>query len=56
MFSHNVSALLIHLVKDGRIVMGGGDEILRSIMVCHDGQVVLPQAAQSPGQPQPKSQ
>jgi NAD(P) transhydrogenase subunit alpha len=56
MFSHNVSALLTHLVKDGRIVMGGGDEILRSITVCHDGQVVLPQAAQSPGQPQPKSQ
>lgn len=56
MFSRNVSALLAHLVKDGRMVMGSGDEILRSIMVCHDGQVVHPQVAQLLAQAQPKSQ
>jgi hypothetical protein len=34
--------------------MGGGDEILRSILVCHEGKVTHPQVAGLLGQAQPQ--
>jgi NAD(P) transhydrogenase subunit alpha len=40
MFSRNVTDLLKHLTKDGKIVIDTADEITRETLVCHRGEIV----------------
>lgn len=40
MFAHNVYNLVDYLVKDGEIKLDYSDEIVRSIVVTHDGEIV----------------
>jgi len=44
-YSHNISALLLHLVKDGAIVVDPQDEIQAGVLVTHAGAVVHPGTA-----------
>jgi H+-translocating NAD(P) transhydrogenase subunit alpha len=44
-YSRNISALLLHLVKDGSLVIDTSDEIQAGVVVCHDGTVVHPAVA-----------
>ena len=39
MFARNVSAFLLHLVKDGKMQLNLQDEITRETLVTHDGEV-----------------
>jgi len=40
MFSRNVTAFLEHVVRDGRLVTEGDDEIVRGTLVAHGGRMV----------------
>jgi NAD(P) transhydrogenase subunit alpha len=40
MYARNVSAFLIHLVKDGKLQMNLDDEIIRDTLLTRDGEVV----------------
>jgi NAD(P) transhydrogenase subunit alpha len=40
MYARNVSALLLHLVKDGRLNLDFEDEITAGAVITHDGRVV----------------
>jgi NAD(P) transhydrogenase subunit alpha len=40
MYARNVSAFLLHLVKDGRLELNLEDEIVRETMLTHGGEVV----------------
>jgi NAD(P) transhydrogenase subunit alpha len=40
MYARNVSAFLLHLVKDGRLELNLEDEIVRETMLTHSGEVV----------------
>lgn len=40
MFAHNVYNLVNYLVRDGRVVLDTDDEITRSILVTHEGEIV----------------
>jgi NAD(P) transhydrogenase subunit alpha len=40
MFARNVSAFLLHLVKDGKLQLNMEDEIVRETMLTHGGEVV----------------
>jgi NAD(P) transhydrogenase subunit alpha len=40
MYARNLSAFLIHLVKDGKLRLDPSDEIIRETLLTHDGQVV----------------
>jgi H+-translocating NAD(P) transhydrogenase subunit alpha len=40
MFAKNVSAFLLHLVKDGKVNLNLQDEIVRETLVTHNGEVV----------------
>ncbi len=40
MYARNVSALLLHLVKDGELALDFADEITAGAVITHDGQVV----------------
>jgi NAD(P) transhydrogenase subunit alpha len=40
MYSRNVQTLLLHLVKDGKLVLDFEDEITRETCVCHAGRVL----------------
>ncbi len=46
MYSSNVSALLKLLVKDGRIAVDTGDEIIRETLVTHKDDVVHPRVSE----------
>ena len=39
-YARNISALLLHLVKDGRIGFDREDEIVRGSLITHEGEVV----------------
>jgi NAD(P) transhydrogenase subunit alpha len=39
LYSRNVTALLLHLVKDGKLALDFDDEITRSACLIHDGKV-----------------
>ncbi|HYL86197.1 MAG TPA: Re/Si-specific NAD(P)(+) transhydrogenase subunit alpha [Candidatus Angelobacter sp.] len=39
MYARNLSAFLLHLVKDGKLQLNLEDEIVRETMLTHDGQV-----------------
>jgi NAD(P) transhydrogenase subunit alpha len=51
MYSRNVSALLLHLVKDGALRFDFDDEITRETCVTHDGRVTY--GAAPPTSPAP---
>jgi NAD(P) transhydrogenase subunit alpha len=40
MYARNVAAFLVHLTKDGKIVINAEDEITRETLVTHGGEVV----------------
>jgi NAD(P) transhydrogenase subunit alpha len=42
MYARNVSALLLHLVKEGKLVLDFDDEITAGAVITHDGAVVHP--------------
>lgn len=44
-YSHNISALLLHLVRDGAVVVEPEDEIQAGVLVAHGGAVVHPGTA-----------
>jgi H+-translocating NAD(P) transhydrogenase subunit alpha len=46
-YSRNMSALLLHMVRDGALVIDTSDEIQAGVVVTHDGTVVHPAAAQA---------
>ncbi len=43
--ARNISALLLHLVKDGALVIDPTDEIQAGVVITHDGAVVQPATA-----------
>jgi NAD(P) transhydrogenase subunit alpha len=49
MFSKNVMAFLLNLLKDGRIQLNRDDEIVRETLVTNDGQVVHPRVREALG-------
>jgi H+-translocating NAD(P) transhydrogenase subunit alpha len=40
MYARNVSAFLLHLVKDGKVQLNLNDEIIRETLVTHEGEIV----------------
>jgi NAD(P) transhydrogenase subunit alpha len=40
MYAKNLSAFLLHLVKDGSVRLDRGDEIIRDTLLTHDGAIV----------------
>jgi NAD(P) transhydrogenase subunit alpha len=40
MYARNVTAFLIHLVKDGKLALNTADEIIRDTLLTHGGEVV----------------
>ncbi len=52
-YSRNISALLLHLTKDGALAIDTGDEIQAGVVVAYGGQVVHPGVAGLLGQPAP---
>ncbi|NNF84426.1 MAG: NAD(P)(+) transhydrogenase (Re/Si-specific) subunit alpha, partial [Deltaproteobacteria bacterium] len=42
MYAKNAAALLLHLVKDGNLLLDSEDEITRETLVAHGGDVVHP--------------
>jgi NAD(P) transhydrogenase subunit alpha len=40
MYARNLTAFLLHLVKDGKIRTDGDDEIIRDTLLTRDGQIV----------------
>jgi len=53
MFARNVSAFLLHLVKDGKAQMDLQDEIIRETLVTRDGEVVNARVREFFGMPAP---
>jgi NAD(P) transhydrogenase subunit alpha len=51
MFSKNVTNLLVHLTKDGRLDLNMDDEITRGTLAVRDGQVVHPRLRELLGLP-----
>ena len=41
-YSRNVASLLLHLVRDGRLVIDPTDEIQAGVLVTHDGRIIRP--------------
>jgi hypothetical protein len=39
-YSRNISALLLHLTKDGALAIDTGDDIQAGVVITHDGRVV----------------
>jgi len=42
MYARNLSAFLLHMVKDGRLQLDANDEIIRETLLTRDGEVVNP--------------
>jgi len=53
MFARNVSAFLLHLVKDGKAQMDLQDEIIRETLVTRDGELVNARVREFFGMPAP---
>lgn len=47
MYARNITTFLLHLVKDGRLVIDPADEITRETLVARDGQVVHPRVLEA---------
>jgi len=39
-YSRNISAVLLHLTRDGALAIDTGDEIQAGVVIAHDGRVV----------------
>jgi proton-translocating NAD(P)+ transhydrogenase subunit alpha len=44
-YSRNISAMLLHLTRDGALAIDTGDEIQAGVVIAHDGAVVHPGVA-----------
>ncbi len=44
-YSRNISALLLHLIRNGELAIDTGDEIQAGVVIAHDGAVVHPGVA-----------
>lgn len=44
-YSRNISAMLLHLTRDGTLAIDTGDEIQAGVVIAHDGAVVHPDVA-----------
>jgi len=42
MYARNLSAFLLHLVKDGRLALDRDDDIVRETLLTHRGELVNP--------------
>lgn len=51
MFARNVSTFLLHLVRDGQMVLDRTDEITRGTLATHDGEVTHPRVREALGLP-----
>ena len=40
MYARNLTAFLLHLVKDGKVRLHDDDEIIHDTLVTHDGEIV----------------
>lgn len=49
MFANNIYNLVKYLTKDGKIVLDTSDEIVSSILVCRDGEIVHAGAKEAMG-------
>jgi H+-translocating NAD(P) transhydrogenase subunit alpha len=49
MYSRNVSALLLYLVKDGSLAIDRSDDLQQGIVVTHEGRVVHPALSSAAG-------
>jgi H+-translocating NAD(P) transhydrogenase subunit alpha len=45
MYSRNIEALVLHIVKDGELNIDGGDEIVRECLVTAGGEIVHPRVS-----------
>jgi NAD(P) transhydrogenase subunit alpha len=44
-YSRNISALVLHMTRDGTLVIDTEDEIQAGVVVTHDGAVIHPALA-----------
>jgi proton-translocating NAD(P)+ transhydrogenase subunit alpha len=44
-YARNISALVLHLLSEGRLAIDLDDEIQRGVVITHDGSVVQPATA-----------
>ena len=51
MYAKNVTSFLLHLVKDGKLVLDPADEITRETLVSREGDVVHPRVREALGLP-----
>lgn len=51
MYAKNAAAFLLHLVKDGNLILDTADEITRETLVSHGGEVVHPRVREALGLP-----
>lgn len=51
MYAKNVSNFLLHLVRDGKIILDLSDEITRGTLAAHDGEVTHPRVREALGLP-----
>jgi NAD(P) transhydrogenase subunit alpha len=49
LYAKNVATFLLHLVKDGRLVLDAADEIVRETLVSRDGAIVHPRVKEALG-------
>jgi NAD(P) transhydrogenase subunit alpha len=42
MYARNIGAFLLHLVKDGKLLLNLEDEIIRSTLITRNGEIVNP--------------
>jgi NAD(P) transhydrogenase subunit alpha len=50
-YSRNITALLLHLIRDGQIVVDPPDEIQAGVVLAHDGQVLRRECQRAEGDP-----
>ena len=51
MYAKNIATFLKYLIKDGKLVLDRGDEIVRETLVTHAGEVVHPRVREMLGLP-----
>ncbi len=49
MYARNITTFLLHLVKDGKLVINTEDEITSGTLITHNGQIVNPQVREIMG-------
>lgn len=55
MYARNVATFLLHLVKDGKLVLDPEDEITVETLVCRDGEIVHPRVREAMGLKVPRA-